>query len=118
MRLLTRFSQKKREQQLKPEEIARKKIIEALNKGVDFYFAINPTTAIKWAVNENQYAIATALLKHEERIRMKQLREPLDWLKILIPSSIAVLIVCAGIYMIITAVQNGGKVAMPGGLGI
>lgn len=117
--MLKRYFQKGKKPQLKPEEIAKRKIIEALNKGVDFYFAINPTTAIKWAVNENQYAIATALLKHEEKTRMRQLKEPLDWLKLLIPAGAFFLILCVGLYILITAVQNGGGAPnLSDGLGI
>jgi len=86
-----------------------------LDKGIDFYFTINPTRALKWAANTNQYAIATAIMKHEERLRLKQQREMIDLFKVLLPIGILIFMLAMAFYIVVMAVQPGttGPLPMP-----
>lgn len=80
-----------------------------LSKPTEVITTVNPYRyAYEWATaNLNQYAIATALLKAEEMVRKRQKREAWEWMKVLFPVAITVLIICIGFYIAVMAIQSG-----------
>ena len=106
MKLLKTSNQRK----LSPKE-AFEVLKPHLDKGIDLYFTVDPTLALRWAINKNQYAIATAIMKYEERMKLRQQREMVDLFKWLLPIGTFMIMIALAVYIIVNSF--GGGVAIP-----
>lgn len=91
---------------ISPSE-AFERVKPILDRGVEFLFAINPSYAYRWSINNNAYLIATALKKYEEAIRAERDKELLDYLKIFVPIGILFFVLAMAFYIIVMAIHNG-----------